>query len=73
MQPLGQIGRHGQPQRTTCAFRCNEIQSVGSDGFGQILSDCYTVDTDKWERRFHGLTIQRAGVRIHREGGEEEN
>lgn len=25
-----------------------------ADGFGQILSDCYTVDTDKWERGFVG-------------------
>lgn len=41
------------------ALRCNEIQPVGSDGFGQILSDCYTVDTDKWDRRFHGLLADK--------------
>lgn len=58
------------------ASRCNEIQSaVGSDGFGQILSDCYTVDTDKWDRQFHGLLADNPahwGSYIYTEGGERE-
>lgn len=48
-----------RPKRRCCAAALRPGMNVmkssrWADGFGQILSDCYTVDTDKWERGFMG-------------------